>query len=277
MATEIPQDKLLEILHKVTYGRQDDFFAKHDMTPPTYERVLRHVSATVDSTSPYMAMLGGQTGYIRRIKIENPTLNTEGIANLRILGDKWTIAELTAGYQYLSRIYRFMGCNSFPMLDDGLYIPFVERHTLELQICGDTTSFDIEYDIVEVSKKDNYQYSYTNLQYPGSETLTTDLSKVRLCLNHPVVRLTAKFDKPVESVELNAIPSSEHPPCVPFQKVSETEFVAEFGKNSINFSRLDAPILLINNSSDDNKLYYYAHTKEVIRIFDGMYGLLFRK
>lgn len=261
MTTEIPHNELLEILHKVTYGRQDEFLdavKAHGATPLTFERVLQHVTATVN----------------RKYQFENGTCETNGIANIRILGDKWTSAELVGGGQRITKIYSFTGRDSFPLLEDGRYLPFAEHQTLELFVFGEAESFDIEYDIVEIPQKDMHEFVFTNLQYSGDEELTKEDSKVFLWFNHPIIQLIAKFEKPVESVELRI---QEGLPYVPFRKVSDTEFVAEFGENSINFSRLHTPALLIKNLSGKNIVRCYAHSIEGIRILGGMYGMMFQK
>lgn len=246
-------------LHNATYGSQDSALESGTLNTPAYGRVLRHNTTTIGHVVSYLDV----------------SSNTEALANIRILGSNWSSAELQIGGLRFGRIYRFMGMNSFPALDEGRCLPFAENHRIGLSVvCENGVSgVDVEYDVVEITPQEMHRFSFTNIQYTGPEGLTASNPRLRLHFNHPVTTLNVKFEKPVESVSLHInVVDTE----IEFKKLSDTEFTLDFGDNSINFSQVDSALLHVRGS-ENNTINCYAKTKEIIHIMAGMYGLAFQK
>jgi hypothetical protein len=81
-----------------------------------------------------------------------------------------------------------------------------------------------------------------------------------------------KFEKPVESLSLFVNGKTE----IALTPVAETlsEWLLDFGENSSNFSQIDNASL--HFKSEENSVRSYAVSKNIMRIYGGMYGAAFR-
>ncbi|NDC10288.1 MAG: hypothetical protein EBZ75_13290 [Oxalobacteraceae bacterium] len=229
-----------------------------------------------------------------RTKIEIPNdPNGKGIANIKIAGNTWNKLNVEIGGQVMNRIHRFMGFEKPPLTDNGHCIPFVEHHAVVIvvenyeRLCGEQSV--VEYDIVECEYKKettgtkkgfSAEFIYSDYLYNehhsiGKSKGATPLEAFRVYFNHPVRRLFVKTEKPVESVDLWV--DLKYPyPTIPLTKVSDCDFVLDFGKNTLNFSNCYAK-LYVRNPVAENTIRYYVESLQCMRAMSGMYGNAFSK
>ena len=262
------EEETRAILHSTTKGIQDERFAELTSTQPKYTRVIEHVTLTCDEQK-------------RRInkKLEIP----EGlaIANVRIQGANWERAFFLIGLQYFDLCLNPSFGNSFFLLDDGYCLPKAKCHNFEIELLKIIPSEDVivEYDIVEspLSADGHYEFVFKGKQYCGPETVLSPVSKLRLHFNHPVGKLIAKFQKPVEKIEFHVPIEGVETYILPFTKVSDTEFILDFGEKTVNFSRIDKCLAVITSDGGENTVTVCAHSRNIARGRSGMYGLAYSK
>jgi hypothetical protein len=256
MSTPEQKESHLRALHVATYNAQNSAIEEVHTPQPRYTAVLEHVRKTFRAGTCGTLSLSGETLY-------------EGIANVRICGDHWERAEIDVCRQRIAVLYRCMDRHSFPLLDNGFCLPFVAGNAI--QICVDDRSppggadYAIEYDRVACGAEDG-QFVYTDFQYTGCEELSSaPVNKMRLNFNHPCTNITAKFEKPVELVELHL--QSDNMPTnyvIPLEKISEREFFLDFGSNTVNLSRIWHSYAIVKNSEPGNIAHSYVESLHIL-------------
>lgn len=257
-------------LHDTYYGAQDEYLKEDRRTrlkQPRYTDIIETRTIVANPSSK---------GSVR-INIKD---KEGGIANIIIKSDKWESAEFEIGGQRMIKIYNIMDVNTFSITDNGFCVPFIEYHDMAICIHGVDDSITVEYDIVKSDSNKNgvYEFLFTSLveDYLNySVVVQPTFQEVKVGFHHPVSKVFAKFEKNVEKVYMKFNDDSENQ--VPFKKVSDTEYVLDFGETTINFSRIDKAELVILNSEPDNSVFCYAETYHVMRGMSGMYGLAFSK
>lgn len=257
-----------DILHSITKGIQDERFAKLTSTQPKYTRVVEHVTLTCDE---------------QKWRINKKLEISEGlaIANVSIQGTNWERASFLIGGQYFDLCLNPSFGNSFFLIDDGYCLPKAKHHNFEIELHKIIPSEDVivEYDIVECPLRadGHYEFVCKGKQYCGPETVRSPSSKIRLHFNHPVAKLIAKFNNPVEKVEFQVPIEGVKTYVLPFTKVSDTEFVLDFGEKTVNFSRIDKCHAVITSDGEENSVTVCAHSRNIARGLSGIYGLAYSK
>lgn len=267
-----------DFLHLNTKGAQDVALAslrKTNRLQPVYLRVLSHVSA---------ALTPVHYGKVRHT-IEKKM--GYGVANIRLIGDNWQNVELQVGGLRFDRLVSPRHGQSFDITDGGKCLPMVEYHDIAFEAkqigAGDVV---VEYDIVEVpeeirdvvksdAKPENgLCLVYRAIQCTGEESFHAPLTAIKLNYNHPVEKII--LDVISGTVDEAILDIQDFSKTLPLQKVSDTQFVIDFGEQTINFSRVDSPRLRIV-TTEDCIVEARAITLHVARSLMGMYGLMFTK
>lgn len=264
----------LEVLHEVTFGAQDAALKEiGDTRQPTYEKVVEHICAT-------LVMNPGKINYVGSRKVyEFPNRPGLAIANIRLVGDNWSCAFLMIGGQYFDRLNSVSHGSSFWITDGGRCLPFVSNHSVSIQADKyNEDDISIEYDLVEpIWDHHDICFSFEANQTSGHETIGAGVSKVRLSYNHPVKKLIVDVLKGnVDAIEFG-IDKFDHM-TIPFEKVSASQFVLDYGENTINFSRLHVPWIKVT-AKEESVLDPRAISLHIVRVLPeaGMYGLAFSK
>lgn len=235
------------------YGVQDEYISK--LIPATQE-------GSYERTSKYT-----YTG--KELCFSTPEAAEGGYAysNLRLKGDPMTIqsAELLIGGQRVDKIYpEITGQMSFSIFGTN-NLPALKAHEYKLYInhTGDVEVHVDELKLTEPFKEGEILFTAT--QYNGAAKLTSGLNKVRLYFNHPVKSISVFGD--CRCIELNldglVIPAT-----------TDRTFV--FAK-TLNFSRVDKVILVVETQTDGGTVHTFAESLNVARMTDEMFGVRFSK
>lgn len=214
-----------------------------------------------------------------------------GIANLHITGD-WKYAEFEVGGQRFDKIYPMMDVDGFWYVQGDRTFPHLMYHDLKIILEAGPGGASVSWDGVTVNRlSSENDYPLAELyamghQYTGSETLVRGKSKMRLNFNHPVFSLYVKTSKPVSRLRLQLNEYMLEVPFVwnskygrweaVFQEIPD-DGVPRSSAKTINFSRVDAPVLHVEHECDTVEVDVWANTSQLTRIMSGMAGLAFSK
>jgi hypothetical protein len=267
MSTPEEKESHLRALHDATYNAQNSAIEEVRTPQPRYTAVLEHVRKTFRAGTHSTLSLVGETLY-------------EGIANVRICGDHWERAEVIVCGQRIATLYKCLDRNSFPLLDNGVCLPFVAGNPIQIHVDDrsppGSADYAIEYDRV-VCEAEDVQFVYTDFQYTGCEELSSaPVNKMRLPFNHPCTNITVKFEKPVELVELHLQPDNMTTNyIIPLEKISEREFFLDFGSNTVNLSRIWHSYAIVKNSEPDNIAQCYVESLHILSKAENVYTRAF--
>lgn len=269
-------DTNLQLLHELTYGIQDVYIEKlNDASQLTYSRVIEHVTATL------VSRCGGRVAY--RI----PKVPGFGVANVQMVGDNWSRASFLVGDQLFDRFDCARQGSRFSITDDGRCLPFVIITEFEIEAMKESSDdVQVEYDIVEVTKEINKQllehraidFLFDANQTIGYETIPVGDSVVRLQFNHPIKKIIVDVvSGHVVAMDLT-LQIGSHNDKVPLQKVSDTQFILDMGKEgeTINFSRVDKACLQVT-ATEESVIDPRATSIHVVKILSEMYGMALTK
>jgi hypothetical protein len=262
-----------DYLHKITHFRQDTLLESvkaltntGDIAQPIYSRVHEHV----------VAKIGGAAG-LHTCVIE-PRLGY-AIANIRILGDNWSDASLVFGQTTNDRIKFPRHGNSFFLTDEGRCLPFVQHHNFKVEVKAVEVDsmLTIEYDIVEFPELPaaSFRFPMKATIYPGDYTVSAGDKKVQMLLNNPVEAIHIDVLKGrVDSMSLVVETHEKATVTIPVPKISEDQFVLDFGEKTVNFSRLNDSYLVCD-VSEEATVVPRATILNVLRSVSGMYGVMY--
>ena len=233
---------------------------------PIYTRVVEHIVSDIGgSTGPQSLVIETRLGY--------------AIANIRLHGDNWSDAALVVGRVDCDWIKIPQHGNSFFLTDEGRCLPFVSHHKFEVRAkasAGDSLR-RIEYDIVEFPaiSTSSFQFPAKSTVYSGDYTVSAGVKNVKLLLTNPVEMIRIDVLKGrVESMEFVVETKESTIVTLPVQKLSDNQFVLEFGEKTVNFSRVDDSYLRCN-VSEEATICPRATTLNVLRSVAGMYGMAY--
>lgn len=270
--------EIREFLHLQTKGAQDVALAalREEKYPqPVYTRVLSHVSAALTPVEwgNVCHTIEKKMGY--------------GIANIRLIGNDWQHVYLLVGGQRFDRLLSPRHGHSFDITDNGRCLPMIEHHDIALE--AEKTGAEgvcVEYDIVELpdevrdaakpvtESRIGLRFAFKAFQCVGAESFHAPMTAIKLGYNHPVEKII--LDVIRGSVDEVILDFPQFSSTLPLQKVSDTQFVIDFGEHTINFSRVDSALLRIV-TTEDCVVEARAITLHVASSMWGMYGLMFTK
>jgi hypothetical protein len=173
-----------------------------------------------------------------------------GIANVRIDGE-WDTLELVIGYQRMDKIYSMSGTHTFDIFENGACVPFLKFHRIEFLYTGGGPCV-LSYDIVSLRTPEKFEIVYKSQQYTGRVETNMTIQSFPLSFNHPIEKLTAHCEYPVNDLTFYYDRDS---PGLPFIQKTKSRWELDFDK-SVNFSKLDTPFICV-----------WTPTTNTIRIF----------
>lgn len=190
-----------------------------------------------------------------------------GFANVKIHGDKWTDAELVIGDRIFDRLRRQLGHTSFPMLDNGNCMPFLDGyHTMFVKIDGE---FDaVTYDVVVVDPE-TLTGPFAFVAYQMACQSGGD-PKMSLPFVHKVekliVRSTHAFSRAVLEYDRNIISFNEEKGAAA-EKLPFT-YRIDFSP-PLNFSRIDRCYLHMSPTNYEAEVHVVATYRHSMKNEDG--------
>lgn len=266
----VPESQLksyFDFLHKTTYGVQIRYIEECSKRGgrPRYTDIIETRSFILDPNSRNEVRLN--------IKGEKEG----GVANILIKSDKWEKATFYIDSYPIAEIHNIMGLNTFPITDDGFCVPFGGCRGMSVLLQGAPDTIAIEYDLVSFDFGRDYvcEFVYkTPVANPSRELAAQPtFQEIKFNCPYPFTKIVAKFKKRAEKVYARCIDDGKH---VPFRRISDTEFVLDFGKTMINLEHYGHSAgLFILNMEPGNSVFYYAEAFHVIRAMSGIYGRAF--
>lgn len=242
------QDEIIKYLHKNIHGAQDNGL-KHELTKekPIYDYIICRKTVELFSENGI---------HIINSINEDPTLINKGIANIKIEGD-WTYGQMEINYpniadypyKIINQFYKKSEINKIAHIEDGLCIPILEKFQIKFNI-KINTSCKLSYNIVYINAPIYYNIPIKEYQIQSDELYkSNELYKFNLCFHHPTEKLTIFADKPIEYANFYC-----YKYILNFNKITDTQYELDFGKNTINLTRITDLFIMIKSIEPDNKI-----------------------
>ena len=231
---------------------------------PTYTRAVEHVVSEVgEAAGKHACVIESRMGY--------------AIANIRILGDNWSDASLVIGGVANDWVKFPQHGNSFFLTDEGRCLPFVSYHKFEVHTKVSTcdSPLKIEYDIVEFPaiSASAFQFPAKATVYSGDYTVSAGVKKVPVLLTNPVETIRIDVLKgSVDSMEFVVGTKESTIITLPVRKLSDNQFILEFGEKTVNFSRVHDSYLRCT-VAEEATICPRATAFNILRSVAGMYGM----
>jgi hypothetical protein len=196
-----------------------------------------------------------------------------GVANIRIEGDDWSMARLFVGDKCFATIHSPRYGHSFFLTDGGNCLPLVEGTQITLHLTKESGEDPhITYDYVDCDFTEG-DFAIQTFQNTGLETVVAGDVKVRTALIFPVEKLIVDVLKgQVDAMQFCC--RTTELITLPFEKVSDTQFVLDFGGKDVNFTNLVWQALQFV-ATDETIVDTRAITRNIVRIHPGSYELVY--
>ena len=166
-------------------------------------------------------------------------IHNRGIANVRISGE-WDTLEVDVGHQRMDKIYRMSGTIVCDIFENGSCVPFLKFHPIQFMYTGIGMCV-LSYDIVSLSTPEKFEIVYKAQQYTGRVETNMTIQSFPLSFNHPIEKLTAHCEYPVNDLTFYYDRDS---PGLPFIQKTKSRWELAFDK-PVNFSKLDTPFICV--------------------------------
>jgi hypothetical protein len=202
-----------------------------------------------------------------------------GYTNMRFYGDHQQIESiaLSLGGQTFDKIYpKIMNrLETFSILTEHI-LPALYIHQFAV-IVEHSGNLDIIFDVVQITNpltdEESAEFVYKGIQFNGAEPLRKGRTKIRLCFNHPTIKLLALSDQPVSNIIMTIYTIDRQLYEFKFDTIDEKTHQCIFGK-SVNLSRTDHIVIDCQNENQTN-LYVFAESLHVAKINRDLIGMVF--
>lgn len=286
--TETTKVQSLQELHDRFYGAQDKYDTKAlaKCNQPRYNFNVKE-TRTFTYDSPYK-----RKKFRHTLSLPYDFVNEEGKKpNSQYKGEAYTNFKITpssaiydisleVGGQKFNRpvLSKFLNKDiEINEMSNGHALPALGHHTNDIFFETDCEGqVTISYDVITHENPDEVSESMVyGEQFTGTETITSKFSKIHLPYNHPIVEIYAFL--PPNTIDARILLDGEDHNLVLTKK--DNYYHIEFGnETSINFSRIDRPVLQLKLEEDGHyEVNVVGIYKSIVRRMSGMAGLAFSK
>ena len=194
-----------------------------------------------------------------------------GVANIRIEGDNWSEAHLFVGDKCFAKIHKPRYGNSFFLTDGGSCLPLVEGTPVTLRVTKESPyDLYITYDYVDCNFTEG-DFAVRTFQRTGLETASAGDAKVMAGFIFPVEKIIVDVLKGrVDAMQFCVCAAETY--TIPFQKVSDTQFVLDFDGKAVDFTNLTWQRIQFV-ATEETVVDARAITVNIARVHSGSYEL----
>jgi hypothetical protein len=286
------KEAVMEILHKTTKSVHNQYYDDiNSLAQPYYDYIIATKTIEFEKVPTVNEHITNYSCFTFPTTNEDESFKNKGIRNIRVEGD-FSEVILQVGGQVVD-----ITCNTFKksaqepyatllrFVDPKVCLPFLLHHNIKI-LCHSKSKCKITYDLVSINYGNHinnvFYYIFDTKYYIGVDAITKDSKltsnneyKMKLTFNQPITKIMVDISNPVESIVFQPQPNMPEY-SLHLTKVNDIRWELDFGKNYVNFSKLNKPILLIKTTNNEmTHVFAFGVSLHAAKSAHGMFGLVF--